>query len=120
MPRLVTPSKARGSVPKHSQRVGRQWQDGSVARFVDGVRGNMGGHRKPIVITEDDGLCTWDGAMTWGQADAPFHRRHQSGPQGVDCYFHFDDCSPTRSTKCAFGQSVAAKASWGLFLSCCR
>ena len=42
------------------------------------------------------------------------------GAQGAACYFHWgDECAPSSDAKCAFGQAVSAKVSWGLFLGCC-
>ena len=31
------------------------------------------------------------------------------GAQGSACYFHWDQCSPSRSSKCAFGQAVSGQ-----------
>jgi len=100
-----------------------QYRDGSLAAMVDKVRATptfrmMGG--MPIVISEDDGLCLHDGSMSWARAAERMHDRSQNvGGQGVSCWFHWDDCQPSRTSKCALGQAVASRVSWGLFLGCC-
>jgi len=97
------------------------WRDGNLARMADAVRGlrSWNARPMPIVFTEDDGLCDHDGVMNWGRAEQIMKDRRSTGPQGVACFFHFDDCKPEDGTKCAFGQAVAARASWGIFLGCC-
>ena len=62
-----------------------QWKDGSLANFVDGVRRHSGYRKMPIVITEDDGLCAYDGKMSWNAAAPAFYNAHQKGPQGSEC-----------------------------------
>ena len=89
--------------------------------MVEKVRGSAGfkAKPKPIIFTEDDGLCDHDGMMSWDRAEPIMRDPTKTGPQGVACFFHFDKCKPEAATKCAFGQAVAARASWGIFLGCC-
>ena len=101
-----------------------QYHDGSLANMVDTMRSfaDYRRHPKPIVYSEDDGLCAHDGTMSWPRAAQLMHDAEVGGTvggQGSACFFHFDECEPTRSTKCALGQSVAVKVSWGIFLGCC-
>ena len=98
-----------------------QWKDGNLIHMVEKVRSSAGFKEKPkpIIFTEDDGLCDHDGLMSWTRAEPVMRDPAKTGPQGVACFFHFDKCKPEPNTKCAFGQAVAARASWGLFLGCC-
>ena len=100
-----------------------EWPDGSVAELVDAVRAMRSYPRqhggKPIVISEDDGVCSHDGTMQWSAAERLLNDPKQTGPQGSACFYHFDECAPERASRCAFGAAIAARASWGLFLSCC-
>jgi len=95
------------------------YQDGNLIHMVEKLRNLRHYRRMPVVISEDDGLCMHDGTMEWPKAEAAMYSPQNKGPQGVGCKFYFESCAPTRSSKCAFGNAVAAKVSWGLFLSCC-
>ena len=97
-----------------------QWQDGNLVHMVDTVRG-MGSYKqkpKPIIFTEDDGVCAHDGIGNWNRASDIIHDVHLNGG-GSPCWFHFDGCSPEYGSKCAMGAAVSVRASWGLFLGCC-
>ena len=98
-----------------------QYKDGSLAEMVDIVRmfQEFKARPMPVVISEDDGLCAHDGILHWFEAETLMNNAELTGNiggQGSACYFHWDECHPSRSTKCALGQSVAANISWGLFL----
>mmetsp|Transcript_42701 Transcript_42701/g.112379 ORF Transcript_42701/g.112379 Transcript_42701/m.112379 type:complete len:857 (+) Transcript_42701:86-2656(+) len=100
------------------------WQspDGNLAHMVDEVRAmpEFVAKKMPIIISQDDGLCAQDGTMSWDSAHSILlDPRTQLYDEGTSCQFHFDDCEPTRTSNCAFGNAVAAKVGWGLYLSCC-
>ena len=113
-----------------------QWKDGNLVYMVDGLRKQADYRKMPVIVTEDDGLCNYDGHSPgvtgakgvlwpppqWDDAMSDFfYHTPQHGEQGSNCFFYFsgDHCQPTRASKCAFGNAVSAKVSWGLFLSCC-
>eukprot|EP00965_Chrysotila_dentata_P192581 6175261-Pleurochrysis_carterae.AAC.4 len=95
------------------------YKDGNLVEMVNQVRSLPTYRTMPVVITEDDGLCEHDGTMEWPIADKAMHDPANTGPQGVKCDFYFETCEPTRNSKCAFGNAVWARVSWGIFLSCC-
>ena len=100
------------------------WQvpEGNLVHMVDEVRAfpEFESSRKPIIFSEDDGLCQHDGSMSWPTAHSiMMDPSTQTFDEGTPCRFHFDTCEPTRESQCAFGNAVAAGVGWGLFLSCC-
>ena len=78
-------------------------------------------HPKPVLVSEDDGRCAHDGVSTWPKAKAAMHDKTRFGwdRTGPPCFFHFDECSPSRNSACALGQAVDARVSWGLYIACC-
>ena len=101
-----------------------QYRDGSLSVMVDTMRAFEDYKRfpRPIVFSEDDGLCAHDGTMSWRHASmlmGDAEKGGHVGEQGSACYFHWDACAPSKTSTCALGQSVASDVSWGLFLGCC-
>ena len=75
---------------------------------------------KPIIFTEDDGLCAQDGTRSWEAAFAiMMSPQTPMGPEGVPCNFHFDDCSPTRTSKCARHSTAAWRQQTEIVPSAC-
>ena len=97
-----------------------QWQDGNLVHMVEKVRGMWSFKQKPkpIIFTEDDGVCVHDGIGNWNRASEIIHDVHLNGG-GSPCWFHFDGCAPEYGSKCAMGAAISVRASWGLFLGCC-
>ena len=94
-----------------------------LGKMVDIVRGynTFKAHPKPILFSEDDGRCAHDGISSWTKAKAAMDDARSFGPDhtGPACFFHFDECTPSRNSACALGQAIEARASWGLYIACC-
>ena len=89
-----------------------------LGKMVDIVRrfSTFRSHPKPILVSEDDGRCLHDGISVWTDAKSAMMDKSKFGPDhtGPACFFDFDACSPSRSSRCALGQAIAARISWGL------
>lgn len=94
-----------------------------LSKMVDMIRrfSTFRQHPKPILFSEDDGRCLHDGIATWPKAKAAMKDRTKFGPDhtGPACYFHFDECEPKEDSRCALGQAIESRASWGLYIACC-
>ena len=104
-----------------------KWEGGSLGLMADAVRAlpAWASRAVPLIFTQDDGKCSYDGAGSWTAAERIIRGVSTSpnptaiGLEGLPCSYHFDTCEPTAASPCPFGNAVAARAGWGLFLTCC-